>query len=378
MTSPNHPHAESEAAGGTDRTARLWDGGGRRRHGGGGPSDGRRRKGRGGGRAERSMVPDAQFTSYYGRPVIKAPTWEALEIAGYLFLGGLAGGSSLVAAGADLTGRHRLARATRVGALGAISLSGILLVKDLGRPSRFYNMLRVFKPTSPMSMGTWIITAYGPLAGAAAASDILGLLPRLGRLAGLGAAALAPPLASYTAVLLADTAVPAWHEAYPHLPFVFVGSSAASAAGLSLLTVPDEAAPARRLALVGGLLEILASRRIVRQPNLVAQPYREGRSHALLRAAEACTAAGILGALAGRGRPLLSRAAGLCLLAGGVCQRFGVFEAGIASAKDPKYVVVPQRERVDRGQPVRASTWRHPAERDAPDSSNGHHGPHSG
>lgn len=295
------------------------------------------------------MVPEATFTSYYGRPVIKAPPWKALDIAGYLFLGGLAGGSSLIAAGADFTGRRRLARATRIGALLSVSLAGGALVHDLGRPSRFHHMLRVVKPTSPMSVGSWILAAYAPLAAGSAASDVLERLPRLGRISGLGAALLAPALTSYTAVLLADTAVPAWYEAYRSLPFVFVGSSAASAAGLALLMVPAEAGPARRLAVFGGLLEIGASRRIVRRAGLVAEAYRLGSAHTLLRAAEGFTAAGIAGGLLGYRRPGLSRLAGASLLAGGACERFGHFEAGMISAKDPKYVVVPQRERLSAG-----------------------------
>ena len=103
-------------------------------------------------------MPDATFTSYYGRPVVKASPWEA-DIPAYLFLGGLAAGSSLLAAGADLTGRPTLRRAGRLAALGGLSLSMLALVHDLGRPERFVNMLRVVKPTSPMSVGTWILTA---------------------------------------------------------------------------------------------------------------------------------------------------------------------------------------------------------------------------
>ncbi|MFN2568717.1 MAG: NrfD/PsrC family molybdoenzyme membrane anchor subunit, partial [Candidatus Dormibacteria bacterium] len=125
-----------------------------------------RREGR-----ERAMVPPATFTSYYGRPVVKPSPWEA-DIPAYLFLGGLAGASSILAAGADLSGRPRLRRTARVGALGAISLSYAALVHDLGRPGRFLNMLRVAKPTSPMSVGTWILTAYGPLVGIAAAGEV--------------------------------------------------------------------------------------------------------------------------------------------------------------------------------------------------------------
>ncbi len=126
--------------------------------------------------------------SYYGRPIINPPVWEELDIAGYLFSGGLSGACAIIAAGADLTGRPRLARRTRLGAVGAIGVSLAALIHDLGRPERFLNMLRVFKPTSPMSVGVWILVAYSPLAAAAAASDVLGIAPRAGRTAGLGAA----------------------------------------------------------------------------------------------------------------------------------------------------------------------------------------------
>ena len=60
------------------------------------------------------MVPDVEFTSYYGRPVIKEPVWEPPDVPGYLFLGGLAGASSVLAAGSQLTGRRELARAAKV------------------------------------------------------------------------------------------------------------------------------------------------------------------------------------------------------------------------------------------------------------------------
>ena len=89
------------------------------------------------------MVPDAEFTSYYGRPVIKEPVWEVPDVPAYLFLGGLAGASSVLAAGAQLTGRPALARVAKSGAAAAISLSLAALVHDLGRPARFVNKVRV-------------------------------------------------------------------------------------------------------------------------------------------------------------------------------------------------------------------------------------------
>jgi len=336
------------------------------------------------------MVPPAEFSSYYGRPIVKEPTWAALDIAGYLFLGGLAGASSTLAAGAQLSGRPLLARPLKLGAAGAISLSLAALVHDLGRPARFLNMLRVFKPTSPMSVGVWILSAYAPAALAAALEELLAppedgwargplesagpargrlasagqargrlgsagpalgrlgtAAPALGRLGTAGAALLGPAVASYTAVLIANTATPAWHEGHREMPFVFVGSAASAAAGLGLLGAPlAQNAPARRLAAIGALTELAAVRLLQRRVGIVAETYHRGRAGALMRAAEALTLAGLAGASAAgrRSRPAAALS-GAALLAASACARFGIFEAGRASTRDPKYTVVPQRER---------------------------------
>jgi hypothetical protein len=323
-----------------------------------------RRQGGGGrgkkGRAEEQMVPDATFTSYYGRPVVKAAPWEA-AIPLYLFMGGIAGGSSLLGAGADLSGRPVLRRAARISATGAISVSLVALVADLGRPERFLNMLRVFKPTSPMSVGTWILTAYGPGNVVAGAAEVAKLLPfRFGvlstlldfaaRPAGLAAAALAPAVASYTAVLLTDTATPAWHDAHRELPFVFVGSAAAASGGLGMLLAPvAEAGPARRLAVAGALAELAVEHRMEGSMGLSAETLHHGTPGRLMRASKVLTAVGATGAalLGGRSR-VAAALSGVALLAGSACTRFGVFEAGLESAHDPKYTVVPQRERLNR------------------------------
>lgn len=323
-----------------------------------------RRRGRGGG-GERSMVPEAEFTSYYGRPIVKPAPWEH-DIAAYLFSGGLAAGSSLLAAGADLNDLPALRRTGRIGALAALGFSMAALVHDLGRPSRFVNMLRTVKLTSPMSVGTWILSIYGPFAGAAGAAEVVGLLPdrkvrgplkllRLaGRPAGLMAGLTAPPVAAYTAVLLADTATPSWHEAYRELPFVFVSSALAASGGLGMIAVPlDQAGPARRMAVGGAVVELLAEQQMERSMGITAEPLHTGHAGKLMKAAKLLTAAGAAGSLfAGRSRAL-SVLSGAALMAGSACTRFGVFEAGQASARDPKYTVVPQRERLDRGEPVR-------------------------
>jgi formate-dependent nitrite reductase membrane component NrfD len=312
--------------------------------------------GRGGATGEQLAVPKAEFQSYYGRAVLKTPVWE-WKIAAYLFAGGLSAGSAMLAAGADLTGRPGLCRAGRLGALASILASLYFLVADLGRPERFHHMLRVAKPSSPMSVGTWILSVYGPFAALSAVAELMPKWLRrmwIGRLlgwaarpCGLSAAAVAPGVASYTAVLLSHTAVPAWREAHPYLPFVFVGSAAASGAGLGMMLAPvGQTGPARRMAVTGAAVEVAASRMIERRIGLAAEAYAAGRAHRLRIWAEYLTVGGAIGAVvSGRRRPALALS-GLALLAGSALQRFGVFEAGVESTRDPKYVVIPQRERL--------------------------------
>ncbi|MGH3318778.1 MAG: NrfD/PsrC family molybdoenzyme membrane anchor subunit [Streptosporangiaceae bacterium] len=300
-------------------------------------------------RGERPMVPKADFDSYYGRPVIKPPVWKSPDVPGYLFLGGLAGASAAMAPLAEATGRTHLARASRLAAAGGSVASVGALIHDLGRPERFLNMLRVFKPTSPLSVGSWIIAPFSGLAGAAAAADLSGRLPLAGRTAGVGAGVLGPALSTYTAVLLADTAVPAWHEARRVLPFVFAGSAVTSAAGVGLLAAPaEETGPVRRLAVGGAAADLAATAWTETRLGLAGEPYRQGRAGRWINASSLLTAAGGLATIAaGRSRPAAA-VAGLSLLAGAVCTKFGVFEAGRASAQDPAYTVAPQRERLAR------------------------------
>jgi len=282
---------------------------------------------------------------YYGRPVLHEPVWKA-EVPWYLFAGGLAGASSLLAAGGRATGRADLARAARRVALGGALASPALLISDLGRPDRFFNMLRVVRPTSPMNMGAWILSAYGPAAGAAAVLDTLGVMPAAGAVADGAAALLGSLLATYTGVLVADTAVPVWHEAHRDLPLVFAASAATSAgAAAALLTRSGESGPARRLALAGAAAEQAALLRMERRLGaVVGSPYKEGPAGRYHRAARWLGVAGA-GLLAAPRRRLHLAGAGL-LLASAVATRFAVFKAGFQSAKDPEATIVPQRERL--------------------------------
>ncbi|GAA4686561.1 polysulfide reductase NrfD [Pseudonocardia yuanmonensis] len=324
----------------------------------------RRRRGKGGG--ERLMVPEAEFTSYYGRPILKPPVWKVPDVPAYLYLGGLAGVSAPLAALADLTGWPGLRRLGRLAAAGGATVSVGFLVHDLGRPERFPHMLRVLKVTSPLSVGSWILAPFGALAGATAAAEVLGVAPRPARLSGLAAGALGPALTTYTAVLVADTAVPAWHEGFRELPFVFAGSALASGGGAGLLASGD-VTPARRIAVAGAVLELASTAVLERRIGFAAKAYRTGRAGAVLTAARAGTVAGALGALAsgflrGRRGRALGAVSGLLLNAASAATRYGIFEAGMTSARDPEYTVRPQRERLEarREDPANgalAHTW---------------------
>ena len=306
------------------------------------------------------MVPPATFTSYYGRPIVKAAPWE-VDIPAYMFLGGLAAGCSLLAAGADLRNLPELRRVARLGAVAGVAAGTAALIHDLGKPMRFLNMLRTAKPTSPMSMGTWILATYAPLAGAAAAGEIAAMLPRplpiAGRLlgsgarpAGLLAAMLAPSLAAYTGVLLSNTATPAWHAARRELPFVFASSAAASAGGLAMIaTSVEQAAPARRMGVGGAVGALAMERRMERSMGLSAETLQLGKAKRFMDASRALTIGGALGALLLGGRNgAVARVSGAALVAGSLCTRLAIFEAGQELARDPRYTVIPQRERLER------------------------------
>jgi formate-dependent nitrite reductase membrane component NrfD len=306
------------------------------------------RRGKGGG--ERALVPDAEFRTYYDRPVLKEPVWK-WEVPAYFFAGGLAAGSALLAVGAGVTGNTALARQARVTAALGATAGTALLVRDLGRPSRFHHMLRVAKPTSPMNVGSWTLAAFSTSAAIAAGSDITGVAHPVGRVAGVVAAALAPVLATYPAVLVANTAVPVWHEAHRELPFVFAGSALASAGGLAaMLHRVETGRPARRMAVLGAIVEAAAAQRMEQQlPEVVGETYKTGRASTLSKAARALTTTGAM-TLARRGsRRRNAVVGGAMVLAGAAFDRFAVIEAGRASSRDPKQVVVPQRARLTAG-----------------------------
>jgi DMSO reductase anchor subunit len=299
---------------------------------------------------ERPTVPRAEPRSYYGRPVLKEPVWT-WEIPVYFFTGGLAGASAGLAWLADLRGNTELARRGWAMAHGGAASSPLLLISDLGRPARFLNMLRMFKPTSPMSVGSWLLSATTALTGLAALNALTGALPGPARAAKPAAALLGLPLSTYTAALVSNTSVPAWHEARQTLPFLFAAGAAASAgAAATLVTPPEHAAPARRLALIGAAGELAAAHAMEQGLGELGEPYRTGSSGNFSRGAQLLTAAGgiALGVFA-RGRRAGALAGAGMILAGALLERWAVYKAGVASAADPKYAVGPQRRRIEAG-----------------------------
>ncbi|HZQ02889.1 MAG TPA: NrfD/PsrC family molybdoenzyme membrane anchor subunit [Gaiellaceae bacterium] len=289
----------------------------------------------------------SQMRSYYGRPIVKEPVWQR-QVPVYFFTGGIAGACSVLHGLGRVTRNDGLAKtALYVGAAADLA-SPILLVSDLGRPERFLNMLRVFKVTSPMSVGSWILLASGSASATAALLELAGRLRPVKWAAEAVSFVTGPPLATYTGALVANTAIPVWSEARGELPWLFGASAAASGGAATILFAPSNSAgPARRAALVGAVAELGLAQLMERRLGFVGEVYRQGEAGRYGRLAKSCTAAGAaLLAWRGRRSRLAATVGGALLLAGSAALRFSVFEAGVQSARDPRYVVATQRERL--------------------------------
>ncbi|MBO0837699.1 MAG: polysulfide reductase NrfD [Actinobacteria bacterium] len=283
--------------------------------------------------------PNEDRNSYYGKPVVAEPVWEP-TVAAYFFSGGLAGAAAGLGLLARLRGMDRLARSCTLLAFGGAAVSPAFLIEDLGRPDRFHHMLRTFKVTSPMSVGTWLLSGFGSLSGLAAASELTGIGRRWGRLAEAGAATLGLPLSTYTAALVANTSIPAWREARRTLPFLFAAGSAASAgAAAAALTPAGEAAMASRLAIGGAAAEVVLGQVMERTLGEAGHAYHQGPALVLSRLAAGLALAGA-GAMAASGpasrrpwaRPMATAGAA-AVLAGTLLERLAVWRAGSQSAR---------------------------------------------
>ncbi|MBV9734312.1 MAG: polysulfide reductase NrfD [Acidisphaera sp.] len=182
--------------------------------------------------------------TYYGRNTVKPSPFD-WKIATYIFVGGLAGAAEIIATLADLDGDPEYADTVRQGrylALAGTIAGPPLLIAGLHTPSRWFNMLRIFRATSPMSIGSWILTAFGGFAtvtAAAHAADDAGWRPRTrffrkaARLMQIPAAIAGAGMSVYTAALLAATSTPLWAAA-PRLLAARFGAAAMAAASAAL------------------------------------------------------------------------------------------------------------------------------------------------
>lgn len=282
--------------------------------------------------------------TYYDLPVLKKPVWKGW-IPAYFWTGGAAGAAATLGAAAQLVAPvrlRRLVRRTRWMSTALVGASAVLLTIDLGRPMRFLNMLRVLRVSSPMSVGSWLLTASGAACGLAAlGSDRAGLV----------AGGLGLPLSGYTAVLLTNTAVPAWLHARGALPALFVASGVASASALLELLPhsPREHRVVHAFSIAGKLGELAGMRRVAKaleaHPH-VGQSLRTARAGKLWKAARLLSLAGLVATMLPVGKQRRPRwAAGLLGTAGALALRFAIVEAGRQSALDPRATFAPQRSR---------------------------------
>ena len=278
-------------------------------------------------------------------PVIQPAVWT-WEVPLYFWFGGIATGSSFVALACDVAGDDRSAALARKVTLAAVLPSAPLLIKDLGRPGRFLNMLRIFKPRSPMSMGAWCLTAFTNAAGAAVSADLLGRR-REARALGAVTAALGTYLGSYTGVLLASTAVPLWARSRLYLGPIFVSTAAATGAAANRLVMAATGMPTghpTRTALgaieTGAMVSELAlSSMNERRLGRLGEAMKEGRAGRLFELAKWSVRAGLALRLArGRGGPWVHHAASAFYLAAGLAFRYAWVGAGRASAQDHEAV----------------------------------------
>ncbi len=284
---------------------------------------------------------------YYGRPIVAPHVWED-AIGWYFFTGGLAGASAVTAFVADVVGLDGVARHARRAAMIGLVPSPALLIADLGEPARFANMLRVFKPTSPMNMGSWLLAGFAPAAAGAWLLGERGGRPLVRGAFGAFAAVTGALVTTYTAVLVADTATPAWHEARRELPFEFAASATASAGAaitaLSALAGPP-AAVGVALGAAGAVGEAGAATVMAHRLGPLSTYHSDPSARRFDRVAKVLAVGGAIGLFASRRSRIGASIASGAILAGSVCARLAVLRAGAASARDPKAVLIEQHRR---------------------------------
>jgi hypothetical protein len=300
----------------------------------------------------KSLEIPADGPTYYGQPLLKQSVWS-IDIPLYYFFGGAAGSTMALAAALQLRRDPELRKLSRhchwIGITGS-TLGAAFLIHDLGRPSRFMNMLRVFRPTSPMNVGAWILSVAAP---SAIATGLFigrrGLAGLIGETTGYISGAFGAALAGYTGVLVANSAIPVWQQARAWMPVLFVASSITSAA--SVLDIFYESREAQRITYtfgtIGRLAEIAAGyyagKSCEKLPS-VAAPFRSGATGLLWKTSTALAAASlVISALPGKSSRPRRKIAGLVGALGSLALRFAVHYISNASARDPRASFQQQR-----------------------------------
>jgi formate-dependent nitrite reductase membrane component NrfD len=287
-------------------------------------------------------------TGYYGMPVLKGPQWT-VEVPIYFFVGGLAGAAALIATVGKLSAADtRLIRHSRwLAAIGGL-ISPALLISDLGMPSRFLNMLRVFKIQSPMSVGSWTLVAFSNSAVAAA---VLGELEKrrpnsairvLTNGAQIVSALTGLILSTYTGVLIGATAIPLWNEHVSTLPIHFAASGVASAASI-LELAGNESEALNRIAIGAAVAETAMGASIELRRTASTKPLRHGLSGWATRGAGMLSgplplALRLIASLtpgSSKRKRNLRRVAAVSSLIGSFLTRFAWVHVGRVSADDP-------------------------------------------
>jgi|1185.fasta_scaffold46693_2 formate-dependent nitrite reductase membrane component NrfD len=294
-----------------------------------------------------SPIPVASVaTGYYGIPMLKEPQWS-WEIPIYFFVGGAAGAAAVVGQFAQMTGADAevVSDARTVAAIGAI-LAPALLISDLGVPSRFLNMLRVFKLQSPMSVGVYIVSAFGPstmlakIANWQRRNSSGAMLKIIESASGLFSALSGLGMATYTGVLIGATAIPVWNEHIDSLPIHFALSGLGAGVSAIQLMGHEQNRSLNMLGIAASLGEALEGVRVESSSKASSEPLKKGLSGVITRLGGVLSgplplALRLAAAFTNDKRSKqLVRAASAATLAGSLFTRIGWIRAGHASARD--------------------------------------------
>lgn len=297
--------------------------------------------------------------SYFNRPLLNKPHWDE-QVVTYLFMGGVMGGSGMLAALAQHPEDRPLGRTSRYLSLALAVTCPAVLISHLGRPERFHHMMRIVKLKSPMSLGVWGLVGFGAFAGLNAAGQLSRdrILPAwIERLEPKPATTALQALfgafiAGYTGVLLSATAIPLWAKGKYHIPAASVCSAIAGACALNTIALAADRnggasqVKLERLEACASLLELGLLLHFRAHAGETGKPMFEGARGDRFRTWT--IGAGILAPLALNAVSLLTRAhkkrpfvlrtllAGALTLAGGYIFRETLIEAGKASADDPE------------------------------------------